>query len=54
MNPAILISRLGAGVISTVTGLGVFARFVGALFVLLPKALLRPRLIIDQINLIGN
>lgn len=54
MNPAILISRLGAGVISTVTGLGVFARFVGALFVLLPKALLRPRLIIDQIHFIGN
>lgn len=28
MNPAILISRLGAGVINTVCGLGVFARFV--------------------------
>ncbi len=54
MNPAILISRLGAGVINTVTGLGVFARFVGALLVLLPKALLRPRLVIDQIHFIGN
>jgi phospholipid/cholesterol/gamma-HCH transport system permease protein len=54
MNPAILISRLGAGAISTVTGLGAFARFVGALFVLLPKALLRPRLIIDQLHFIGN
>lgn len=54
MNPAILISRLGAGVINTVTSLGVFARFVGALFVLTPKALLRPRLIIDQIHFIGN
>jgi phospholipid/cholesterol/gamma-HCH transport system permease protein len=54
MNPAILISRLGASVIDTVIGLGVFARFVGALFLLLPKALLRPRLIIDQIHFIGN
>jgi len=54
MNPAILISRLGAGVINTVTGLGAFARFVGALFMLLPKALLRPRLIIDQMHFIGN
>ena len=54
MNPAIWVSRFGAGVINTVTGLGVFARFVGALFVLLPKALLRPRLIIDQIHFIGN
>jgi len=54
MNPAILISRLGAGVINTVTGLGVFARFVGALLVLLPKALLRPRLVVDQIHFIGN
>lgn len=54
MNPAILVSRLGAGVINTVTGLGIFARFVGALFVLMPKALLRPRLIIDQIHFIGN
>lgn len=54
MNPAILISRLGAGVINTITGLGVFARFVGALLLLLPKALLRPRLIIEQIHFIGN
>ena len=54
MNPAILISRLGAGVINTVTGLGVFARFVGALLLLLPKALLRPRLVVDQIHFIGN
>jgi phospholipid/cholesterol/gamma-HCH transport system permease protein len=54
MNPAILISRLGAGVINTVTGLGVFARFVGALLLLLPKALLRPRLIVDQVHFIGN
>lgn len=54
MNPAILISRLGAGVINTVTGLGVFARFVGALLVLLPKAFLRPRLVVDQIHFIGN
>ena len=54
MNPAILISRLGAGVINTVAGLGAFARFVGALFMLLPKALLRPRLIIDQMHFIGN
>ena len=54
MNPAILISRLGAGVINTVTGLGIFARFVGALLLLLPKALLRPRLVVDQIHFIGN
>lgn len=54
MNPTILISRLGAGVINTVTGLGVFARFVGALLLLLPKALLRPRLVVEQIHFIGN
>lgn len=54
MNPVVLVSRLGAGVIATIAGLGVFARFVGTLFMLLPKALLRPRLIIDQIHFIGN
>lgn len=54
MNPVLWISRLGAGVIETIIGLGVFARFVGNLFVLLPKALLRPRLVIDQVHFIGN
>ena len=54
MNPVLLVSRLGAGVIATIAGLGIFARFVGTLFMLLPKALLRPRLIIDQVHFIGN
>lgn len=54
MNPAILISRFGAGVISTLVGLGVFARFVATLFLLLPRSLLRPRLIVDQVHFIGN
>ena len=54
MNPVLLVSRLGAGVIATIAGLGIFARFVSTLFMLLPKALLRPRLIIDQVHFIGN
>ena len=54
MNPVLLVSCLGAGVIATIAGLGIFARFVGTLFMLLPKALLRPRLIIDQVHFIGN
>lgn len=54
MNPQALISTLGAGVLSVVSGLGVFARFVAQLFALLPKALSRPRLIVDQIHFIGN
>jgi phospholipid/cholesterol/gamma-HCH transport system permease protein len=54
MNPVLFISRLGEIAIAFVSGLGVFARFVGDLFVLLPKVLMRPRLIIDQIHFIGN
>ncbi|HEX4916470.1 MAG TPA: lipid asymmetry maintenance ABC transporter permease subunit MlaE [Limnobacter sp.] len=54
MNPVILISRLGSATVGTIAGLGVFARFVLNLFVLLPKSLLRPRLIIDQVHFIGN
>ena len=54
MNPMALISRLGAGTLATIEGLGVFVRFVLQLFLLLPKALTRPRLIIDQIHFIGN
>jgi phospholipid/cholesterol/gamma-HCH transport system permease protein len=54
LNPVLLVSRLGAGVINSISGLGVFARFVLTLFTLLPKALMRPRLVIDQIHFIGN
>ncbi len=54
MNPTVMISRLGAAAIGTVMGLGVFARFVGSLLLLAPKALLRPRLITEQIHFIGN
>ena len=39
MNPVALVSRLGAGVIATIAGLGVFARFVGNLFMLLARLL---------------
>ncbi|NJM32873.1 MAG: lipid asymmetry maintenance ABC transporter permease subunit MlaE, partial [Limnobacter sp.] len=54
MNPVLLISNLGAGTLKVVGGLGAFARFVLKLFLLLPRALLRPRLVIDQIHFIGN
>jgi phospholipid/cholesterol/gamma-HCH transport system permease protein len=54
MNPVALITRLGSGTLSLVSGLGVFARFVLQMCVLLPKALMRPRLIMEQIHFIGN
>ncbi|HEY1057386.1 MAG TPA: lipid asymmetry maintenance ABC transporter permease subunit MlaE [Limnobacter sp.] len=54
MSPVALVSGVGAGVRSSITGLGQFARLVVQLFMLLPKAILRPRLIIDQIHFIGN
>lgn len=54
MNPVTWISALGAGTLATIAGLGTFARFVANLFGQLPKALARPRLIVDQIHFIGN
>jgi phospholipid/cholesterol/gamma-HCH transport system permease protein len=54
LNPVVLISALGASVLATVRGLGTFARFFMSLLRLLPRALVRPRLIIEQIHFIGN
>ncbi|MCQ8897454.1 lipid asymmetry maintenance ABC transporter permease subunit MlaE [Limnobacter humi] len=54
MSPVAWVSDIGAGVRASITGLGQFARLVLQLFMLLPKAVLRPRLIIDQIHFIGN
>lgn len=54
MNPATWLVLLGAGTLTFVAGLGRFARFFGDLLRLLPRALLRFRLIIDQIHFIGN
>lgn len=54
MNLANKISALGNGVMTTVAGLGVFARFVAHMFMLIPRALARPRLVIDQVHFVGN
>lgn len=54
MSAVTAISRLGRSTLESVSGLGAFARFILNLFLLLPKSLLRPRLIIDQIHFIGN
>ena len=54
MNPMTIVSNLGAGTLSVLRGLGAFARFAGVLVTLLPKALKRPRLVIEQIHFIGN
>lgn len=49
-----VVSRVGRGTIDTIAGLGVFAKFVLQMLVMIPRTLLRPRLIIDQIHFIGN
>lgn len=54
MNPVVAISRLGRGTLDTIAGLGKFAQFVIHMLIMVPKALLRPRLIIDQVHFIGN
>ena len=54
MSAVAAISQLGRSTLDSISGLGAFARFVLNLFVLLPKSLLRPRLIVDQIHFIGN
>lgn len=54
MNPVASITALGRGTINTITGLGSFSLFVLRLFALLPKAVMRPRLVIEQIHFIGN
>jgi phospholipid/cholesterol/gamma-HCH transport system permease protein len=48
------IVRLGAWGLSVISAIGYFGRFCFALIRCLPKALGRPRLIIDQIHFIGN
>jgi phospholipid/cholesterol/gamma-HCH transport system permease protein len=48
------LAQLGAFTLATLAGLGAFARFMGSLFVLLPRTLARPRLILEQIHFIGN
>ncbi len=48
------IRLLGSGTLSLLAGLGAFALFVLRMVALLPKSLLRPRLIIEQIHFIGN
>jgi phospholipid/cholesterol/gamma-HCH transport system permease protein len=48
------IASLGAYSLSIVTAVGYFFRFCVGLLVWVPKALRRPRLIIDQIHFIGN
>lgn len=54
MNLVAQISQLGASTLSVVSGLGAFSLFVLRMLVLLPKALARPRLIIEQVHFIGN
>lgn len=49
-----VIAKVGQGTISTVSGLGAFARFILQMLLMLPRTLLRPRLIIDQVHFIGN
>lgn len=55
MNPlATLISRLGAGVIAALSGIGMFARFFVQLLARSGIALRRPRLVSQQVHFIGN
>jgi phospholipid/cholesterol/gamma-HCH transport system permease protein len=54
VNLVVQVSRLGGTVISGINGLGAFSLFVLRMVLLLPKALARPRLIIEQIHFIGN
>ncbi len=48
------VSRLGAWVRLAIVGLGYFGRFSGRLMRLIPKSLMRPGLVIEQIHFIGN
>lgn len=54
MNLTASISALGAATIATIAGLGAFARFLLHMVRILPRSLLRPRLIVEQIHFIGN
>lgn len=49
-----LISRLGAGVIATLGGIGMFTRFFGQLLSRSGIAVRRPRLVSQQVHFIGN
>lgn len=51
---ATLISRLGAGVIATLSSIGMFARFFVQLLARSGIALRRPRLVSQQVHFIGN
>ncbi|MFA4912951.1 MAG: ABC transporter permease, partial [Burkholderiaceae bacterium] len=52
-NPIALISRLGAGFIAMLGGIGMFTRFFGQLLTRSSIVLRRPRLVSQQVHFIG-
>jgi phospholipid/cholesterol/gamma-HCH transport system permease protein len=54
MNPARSIAALGRGFVVTLTGLGAFARLLGAILARGSVLWRRPRLVAQQVHFIGN